>query len=107
MPEQISAILGILAVLGTIGVFARVLWGRLRDKAAPVRTEKAQIVERFVADGFSRVCSPLAKRPQYYVVFFNGKKKRAFRVSEFTYGSYRVGRRGTLKYQGSRLLDFS
>ena len=34
------------------------------------------------------------------------KKKKTFRISEFSYGGYRVGESGTLVYKGDKLVDF-
>ncbi len=105
--EYLNSAIALLAVLCTAGLVCRLAYGVLRDKYAPVKTAKAQIVDKYVADQFSKIYSPMAKRPRYYIVFAIGDKRRAFRVSELSYGGYKLHKRGTLKYKGSRLVDFS
>ena len=38
--------------------------------------------------------------------FSVGEKKKSFYVSQFSYGGYRVGEKGTLKHKGDRLIGF-
>ena len=110
MPENISeyinSLIVILAVLCT-GVLAfRIIYNLLKDRYSPITSEKAQIVDKFVVDDFSKIYGKLAKKPQYYIVFSVGNKKRSFRVSEFSYRGYKVNARGILKYKGNRLIEF-
>ncbi len=110
MPENtgeiIYAVVIILALFCICAVVVRILLKLLQDRFAPVKAVKAQVVEKFVAEGFSKIYSPMAKRPRYYVVLAVGNKKRSFSVSELSYGGYRLHERGTLKYKGSKLVDF-
>ena len=70
---------------------------------APVKTARATVVDK----SKTRLLS--TKDPQRYrytVVFSVEGKKRGFYISEFSYGGYRVGERGTLTYKGDRLIEF-
>lgn len=110
MPENgnefINSLVAILAVLCICALIFRIIYHFLRDKFSPVISEKAQVIDKYVVDNFSKIYGSLAKKPQYYVVFSVGTKKRSFRVSEFSYRGYKLKDRGTLKYKGSRLIDF-
>lgn len=91
-----------MAVLTFINI--RVLFLPLRDRFAPVKTVKAKVVEKHTLEGISRYGSTKTYR---YIVSFEAEDKRlSFYVSAFSYEGYRVGERGTLKHQGSRLIDF-
>ncbi len=110
MPENVGGIIYtaviILALVCICALVLRILRKPLQDRLAPVKTVKAQVVDKFVANGFSKIYSPIAKRPRYYVVFAVGNKKRSFSVSELSYGGYQLHERGTLKYKGCKLVDF-
>ncbi len=110
MPENTNEIFNniivILAVLCTCAIFCKIIYTVIRDRFAPVKQVKAQVADKFVADGFSKIYGSMARKPQYFVVFSIENKKRSFRVSEFSYKGYKVGERGTLKYKGSKLVDF-
>lgn len=43
----------------------------------------------------------------YEVIFLCENRELLFQVSEVSYPHYRVGQKGTLKWKGKRLLDFS
>lgn len=58
------------------------------SRYSPITSEKAQIVDKFVVDDFSKIYGKLAKKPQYYIVFSVGNKKRSFRVSADSVAGY-------------------
>ena len=73
-------------------------------KFSPVRTVQAKVVDKNKVDFPSKY----GTTPKYAIVFQTDKgKKLSFYVSEFSYGGYRRGETGTLKYQGDRIIDFS
>lgn len=110
MPESANEIMNtVFVLLGMVwlfGVLFLLVFRRLKDRYAPVQTVKAQVVDKYVADQFSKIYGPLARSPQYYVVFATEKKKFAFRVSQFSYNGYKIHQWGILKYRGSRILSF-
>ena len=106
MPEPVHKAIILLAIACTLVLFGRIIYQVLRNKYAKVKTVKAQVVDKFKADQFSKIYGSAARVPQYYVVFQIGNKKKSFRISEFSYGGYRVGERGTLKYKGDKLVGF-
>ena len=77
-----------------------------RSRNGKVRTVKARVADKFQTEVFDKYRGS-GKSVRYRVVFEAEGKKLSFAVSEFSFGGYRVGERGTLKYQGDRLIDFS
>ena len=106
MPEPVHKAIILLAIACTLFLFGRIIYQVLRNKYAKVKTVKAQVVDKFKADQFSEIYGSAARVPQYYVVFQIGNKKKSFGISEFSYGGYRVGECGTLKYKGDKLVGF-
>ena len=78
----------------------------LRDRFSPVKTAKATVVHKQTVETFTKY-SGKGIHKKYSVTFQIGNKKRSFYVSEFSYRGYKVKESGTLKYRGSRIIDFS
>lgn len=106
MPESVQKVIILLAIACTLFLFGKIIYQILRNRYAKVKTVKAQVVDKFKADKFTKIYGSAARTPQYYVVFQIGSKKKSFRISEFSYGGYRIGECGTLKYKGDKLVDF-
>lgn len=106
MPENIASIV-ILSLFVGISVFAFVslLVKLIKNRVAPVRTVKAVVLDKQKVEIFSKY-SGTGKREKYVVVFSVDGKKKSFYVSRFSYGGYRLNEKGTLKYQGDKLIDF-
>ena len=106
MPENIASIV-ILSLFVGISVFAFVslLVKLIKNRVAPVRTVKAVVLDKQKVEIFSKY-SGTGKREKYVVVFSVDGKKKSFYVSQFSYGGYRLNEKGTLKYQGDKLIDF-
>ena len=105
MSSNVSNILGIL-FLSLWFVVAVIYSVRLlRSKFGPVRTVKAIVVDKNKVEVFSKYAGS-GKNKKYVIVFEANGKKLSFYVSEFSFGGYRVGETGMLKYRGDRLIDF-
>ena len=78
----------------------------MQDRLSPVRTAKATVVHKQTVETFSKY-SGNGTHTRYSVTFQIGNKKRSFYVLEFSYRGYKVNESGTLKYRGSRIIDFS
>ncbi len=78
----------------------------LRSRYGPTKIVKAQVIDKFKTETFSKYRGN-GKYTRYVIVFEAEGKKRSFYVSEFSYGGYRLHEKGTLKYKGDRILDFS
>lgn len=100
MPENLAAaILLALWLVLILSMAVRFLFRRL----APEKTIWAQVIDKHKIEVFSRT----GPRARYTVVFqTEGGKKLSFYVSEFSYGGYRRGETGALKYRGDRIIDF-
>ena len=77
-----------------------------RRRHGKLQTAKAKVVDKFKTETFSKY-EGSGKHETCRIVFEAAGKKISFAVSEFSYGGYRVGETGTLKYRGDRLIDFS
>lgn len=92
-------------------ILSAVCWGPLisifiKNKYSPVKTVKAVVVDKYKTHSVSRIQGTF-KRDAYIVVFLAGNKRLSFRVSEFSFQNYRIKEKGTLKYKGYRIIDFS
>ncbi len=96
----------LLVLLATVAIYGILFWRFFSGRYGKIKTAKARVVDKFKSDQFTKIYSSAAKPAVYTIVFEIQGKKRSFRVSEFSYRGYRVGESGTLKYRGSRLIDF-
>lgn len=106
MPENIASIVIVSLFLG-LGVLAlvRTLAKLVRNRYAPIKTVKAEIIDKHKMEVFSKY-SGNGKSEKYVIVFSIDGKKKSFYVSSFSYTGYRVKEKGTLKYKGDRLIEF-
>lgn len=103
---EISKIFSILAFLLFVSFWVLIIVRSVKNRRASVKTVKATVVDKYITNTVSRMQGTF-KREQHIVVFLAGKKKLAFPVSEFSYNGYRIKEKGTLKYKGNQLIDFS
>ncbi len=100
-----NSILNLLVIALVIICWGLVAFRFIKSRCANVRTVKAVITDKYKNDCVSRIQGTF-KSVTYTVVFSIGKKKLAFDVSEYSFGNFRVGQKGTLTYKGGRLIDF-
>ena len=101
MYEKIQTI-GLFLILG-LCLFVAIKW--LVRQYGPVKTAKAKVVDKCKTETFSKYAGN-GKAIRYVVTFEIAGKRKGFYVSEFSYGGYRKGETGTLKYRGNRIIDF-
>ncbi len=75
------------------------------SRFSPVKTTKAEICDKYINTRVSAYPKMLGG-DKHMVVFSCGKKKLSFPVSEFSYDTYKVGEKGTLKYKGGKIISF-
>ena len=92
-----------LPVILFLGLMLLCYWKLFRKRFAPVKKVKAQLVEKY----HYRPVSKHNTNEVYVVVFETEGKKLSFNVSEFSYGGYNLKKKGTLKYKGDTILEFS
>ncbi len=101
MGTLINLIFIILFLLIWVAIIKRFIWNRI----APVKTVKAELVDKYKTNRFSRY--PKTFSPERYIIVFKiNDKKLLFNVSEFSYNNYMVKKKGTLKYKGSNIISF-
>ena len=101
MPENLG---GYVALVFTIVWFIGMLIWFFRRRYGKTKKVTATVISKQVTESFSKYSGTVKS---YYVTFSVNGKRRSFKVSEFSYGGYRKGETGTLKYKGDRLIDFS
>ena len=106
MWEKAQTIFLMLFVLFAVVWTAFLIWQFFRGKYGPIKTAKAQVVDKYKLDTQTKIYGSLAKPARYAVVFSVNGKNRRFFVSEFSYSSYRKGENGTLRYRGHRIVSF-
>ncbi len=107
MPENFGTYIAVgVVVFFNLFVAYRVFYKLYQDRHAPVKTVKAQLCDKYIADNLSKTYGSAARKAQCYVVFAVGEHKLRFAVSDFSYPGYQVGKKGTLRYKGSKLIDF-
>ena len=102
MPENILEILGVSLVmlLGFLPFIKMAV-----NRFAPVKTSKAVVVDKTVIQRFSKYAGD-GKAREYVIVFSLEGKKKSFSVSQFSYNGYKINEKGTLTYQGNRIISF-
>ncbi|MBR5154931.1 MAG: DUF2500 family protein [Clostridia bacterium] len=101
MNNVINVISIVLFLLCWFFIIKKLIWG----KTAPVKTVKAEVVDKYKANVISKYPETLKKDP-YIVVFGTKDKKISFYVSEFSYRNYKIKEKGTLKYKGNQIISF-
>ena len=91
-----------LSIVCTIVYFVKFLGNRF----GRVKTASATVVHKQTVESFSKYAGN-GIHTRYSVTFRIGNKRRSFYVSEFSYRGYKLNESGTLKYKGSRIIDFS
>ena len=77
----------------------------IKNNRAPVITVKAVVIDKHIEETFSKY-SGTGTRKKFVVVFSVMGKKLPFYVSEFSYSGYRITEKGTLTYQGNKIIGF-
>ncbi len=99
-------IVGIVFIGIWLLAFAAIVIKWIKNRYAPVKSVNAVVLDKQIIESFSKYAGN-GKQKKYVVVFLANNKKLSFYVSSFSYGRYKVGEKGMLKYKGSRLIDFS
>lgn len=101
MYEKIQTV-AVLLLMG-LCLFAGIKWMILRY--GPVKSVKAKVVDKHKTEVVSKYAGN-GKSVRYVITFEIAGKRKGFYVSEFSYGGYRKGESGVLKYRGNRIIDF-
>ena len=74
----------------------------IKNKLAPFKTVKAEVLSKSVNEVFTRY----GYKQRYSVVFLANGKRLSFFVSEFSYNGYKEKEVGYLTYKGNKIIDF-
>ena len=101
MPDIVNMTIIILVLIFWLLIIGKLIAGR----CAPVKVVNAKVADKYTPCTASKYPA-IFKQKRYIVVFEVRDKKLSFNVSEFSYGNYKIGDKGTLKYKGSKIIDF-
>lgn len=96
----INTIFGLLGIVIVLSVVIHTFF--LKEKVETAVVINKQSYDRQV---YRKGQAPFLKR-EYIITFLCRDKKRNFEVSELSYESYKMNQKGTLRYKGSKLIDF-
>ncbi len=101
MNNIINTILMLLFLLCWILIIRKIFINR----CSSVKTIKAKIVDKYKPNVVSNY--PGTFKPERFIVVFETKDdKLSFDVSEFSYKTYKINEKGTLKYKGNKIISF-
>lgn len=90
---------------------AMVAWiiGRLFGaKYAKVKCVKAVVADKqYIENMTYSKWQSIFPQKNFVITFDCGGRRLHFNVAEISYDNYKIGQRGTLKYRGRTLIDFS
>lgn len=107
MKNLLGAVVNLIFVLLACVILVGIVMRIKRNYAAKIIEVPATVVDKqtFTKTAFSKNRAPEQKQC-YVVTFLCEGKKRTFAVSELSFAQYTINEKGTLKYQGTRLLDW-
>ena len=106
MPDNTFSYILAALFLGLWLLYAvRVTSKAIKSKYGPTKTVNAVVIDKHIIESFSKYAGN-GKKEKYVVVFSVDGKKKAFYVSQLSYGGYRSNEKGKLTYKGERLISF-
>ncbi|MBO5363941.1 MAG: DUF2500 family protein [Clostridia bacterium] len=102
---MLANVINIMSIAFLVLCWVLIVKRFLVNQFAPVKSVKAEVFDKYQPNTVSRI-PKMWKRERYIVVFVAREKKLSFCVSEFSYGNYKVKDKGTLKYQGNKIISF-
>ena len=102
MPNNLPAMIFIALIFAYLVYYIIRL---ARRKYGRTKTAQATVINKQVVEHFSRY-SGTGTRKTYHVTFLVNGKRKVFDLSEFSYNGFKIGESGTIKYKGTRLIDF-
>ncbi len=106
MPDNTFSYILIALSLGLWLLYmVRIISKAIKSKYGPTKTVNAVVIDKHIIESFSKYAGN-GKIQKFVVVFSIDGKKKAFYVSQFSYGGYRVSEKGRLTYKGEKLISF-
>ena len=102
--DYINAIFLFAGIVITVGLLLRIILNKFGNEK---EVEAKVINKQYYQSRLARKAGNFRDEDCYVVTFLAGNKKLSFYVSEYSYNGYKVNQKGTLKYKGTMLIDFS
>lgn len=93
-----------IGIVIMIGLLLRII----SNKFGNGRQVEAKVINKqYYQSRLARKAENFCDEDSYVETFLAGDKKLSFYVSEYSYNGYRINQKGTLRYKGTMLIDFS
>lgn len=96
----IFVLIGIVIIIGVIAKICFNYFSKEKEVRATVINKQS-----YDKQIYRKSQAPFTKK-EYVITFQCRNKKRYIEVSELSYSNFRLNQKGTLRYKGSRLIDF-
>lgn len=87
-----------------IGLLLRIILNKFGNEK---EVEAKVINKKYYQSRLARKAENFRYEDCYVVTFLAVDKKPSFYVSEYSHNGYKVNQKGTLRYKGTMLIDFS
>lgn len=102
--NAVNFIFLIIGAIIVIGIITKVVINIFsKEKSIEATVVDKQSYDRRI---YKKSRAPVTKK-EYVITFLCSNKKKYFNVSELSYRNYKLNQKGTLKYRGNQITDFS
>ena len=102
--DYINTIFLFIGIVITVGLLLCIIINKFGNEK---EIEAKVINKQYYQSRLARKAENFRDEDCYVVTFLAGDKKLSFYVSEYSYNGYKVNQKGTLRYKGTTLIDFS
>ena len=102
--DYINTIFLFVGIVITVGLLLRIILNKFGNEK---EVEAKVLNKQYYQSRLARKAENFRDEDCYVVTFLAGDKKLSFYVSEYSYNGYKVNQKGTLRYKGTMLIDFS
>lgn len=102
--DYINTIFLFIGIVIIVGLLLRIILNKFGNEK---EVEAKVLNKQYYQSRLARKTENFRDEDSYVVTFLAGDKKLSFYVSEYSYNGYKVNQKGTLRYKGTMLIDFS
>ena len=102
--DYINTIFLFIGIVIIVGLLLRIILNKFGNEK---EVEAKVLNKQYYQSRLARKTENFRDEDSYVVTFLAGDKKLSFYVSEYSYNGYRINQKGTLRYKGTMLIDFS
>ena len=102
--EYINTIFHFIGIVIIVGLLLLIISKKFSNEK---EVEAKVINKQYYQSRLARKAENFCDEDSYVVTFLAEDKKLSFYVSEYSYDGYRINQKGTLRYKGTMLIEFS